>query len=519
MKKISALLIVVLITLGCNDEFLDRASETQIAEDNFWQTESDAYLALNGVYTVLQASALYGGTLNGIQGLTAYDCLSDNALNQWKWEGPGKFMQGTLLNTNSFFSNPWRQSYNGINRVNAVIKNTEDISEELVPLTAKNDLLGQAYFLRALFYFNLSVYFEDVPLITEPQILEEAYVAKNSYSEIYTQVVEDLKKAVAMLPNNRPGNEFGYATKGAALGLFARVQLYNKQYTGEHGVLNLTQQVMGLGYQLHPDYATLFKPESETSSEIVFSIRFLRGDDTNNGESFSKTYLKNPKIDVRPMKNLAKDYYCTDGLPINQSPLYSNADERANRDPRAAATIYFNGDVFMTDPVYTFRKAQSHTGYAQRKYIRNGPDAEGNSVWSQGSQDFYCIRYADVLLMRAEAMAETGDVSGAAAMVDMVRARVNMPSIAQVEGLNAAVTPAEMIEIVRHERRVELAMEGLRFMDIKRWGIVEQAFQTALIDNAKNYQPAYNGKKSEVFPIPQSELDVNKNLVQHPAWQ
>lgn len=116
-------------------------------------------------------------------------------------------------------------------------------------------------------------------------------------------------------------------------------------------------------------------------------------------------------------------------------------------------------------------------------------------------------------------MAETGDVTGATSMVDLVRQRVNMPKVDEVEGANGPVSASEMVEIVRHERRVELAMEGLRFMDIKRWGIVEEAFQRSQGDNARSYAPAYNGKSSEVFPIPQGELDVNKNLVQHPAWQ
>lgn len=520
MKKTVILFVLIFITLGCSDNFLERASETAIAEENFWKSESDAYLALNGVYDVLQSGILYRGALNATQGYPAYDCLSDNAYNQFEWEGPGKFMEGTLLSNHVFFRNHWNASYRAINRVNAVIQNTKEISQDLVPEVSKNDLLGQAYFLRALFYFNLSVYFEDVPLITEPQILEEAYVAKNSYGEIYAQVAEDLKKAVTLLPNDRPGNQFGYATKGAALGLFARVQLYNKEYSGEHGVLNLTQQAMGLNYSLHDNYANLFTPESETSAEIVFSVRFLRGDDSNNGEKFAATYPKNPKADIRPMKNLVRDYYMTNGLPITDpNSGYDNANEKASRDPRLLATVYFNGDQFMSDPDYFFRKGQSKTGYALRKYIRNGPDAEGNPPADFGSQDFYIVRYADVLLMRAEAMAETGDVTGAASMVDMVRQRVNMPKVDEVEGANGPVSASEMVEIVRHERRVELAMEGLRFMDIKRWGIVEEAFQRSQADNARSYAPAYNGKSSEVFPIPQAELDVNKNLVQHPAWQ
>jgi hypothetical protein len=306
------------------------------------------------------------------------------------------------------------------------------------------------------------------------------------------------------------------------MALMARVQLYNygisgdaAYLNGEYGVLNMTQQAMGLGYALHPNYAELFTPAGEYSPEIVFAIRFLRGDDTNNGETFTATFAGTPKVDQRPMPNLANDYYCIDGLPISSSPLFDPNDERVNRDPRALATIYFKGDQYYDDPVRIF-PGNGPTTYGMRKYIRRGPDAEGNASFAEGSQDFYVIRYADVLLMRAEALAETGDVNGAAQLVNQVRNRVGMPNVEDVEG---SVNQPQMIDIVRHERRVELALEGLRFMDLKRWGTVEQAFQRAISDPVGPYNPQYLGDRSEVFPIPQQEIDVNPNLVQHPAWQ
>lgn len=515
MKKVILAIAAILAFTRCNDDFLDRSSPTQIAESNFWASESDVQLALNAVYAALQNRSIYGGNLNGWQGIPGFDNLGDNAFNQFKWEGPGLFMEGNIDPANGPFGTVWNAHYQGIARANSVIKNIEDISENLIPKARKEALAGQAYFLRALLYFNLAVYFEDVPLITKPQTLEEAYVPKNSYTEVTAQIVEDLKSAIASLPAAHPSALYGYATKGAALSLLARVQLYNKVYQGEFGVLSLTEQVMGLGYSLHPNYGQLFTEAGEKSPEIVFSVRFLRQASTSNGENFSGTFLGTPKVDQRPMPNLVRDYYCTDGLPITQSPLYNPSNQRANRDPRALATFHFVGDQWLDDPVRTLAAGNSPTGYGMKKYIRRGPDAQGNAVSGEGSQDFYVIRYADVLLMRAEAMAETGNVAGAAQLVSQVRARVNMPSVQQVEG---AVDQNQMIQIVRHERRVELALEGLRFMDLKRWGLMQDAFQRARTDAVAGYTPQYLGRKSEVFPIPQSEIDVNPNLVQHPAW-
>lgn len=514
MKNIIKVFCLSFLMLGCTDDFVERSSLTQIAEGNFWQSESDAFLALNGVYAALQSRSMYGGNLNGWQGFPGFDNIGDNAFNQFKWEGPGVFMEGTLNPASGPTGAIWNDLYRGIARVNLVIRNVGEISETLVDAETKNEILGQAYFLRSLFYFNLSVYFEDAPLILEPQTIEEAYVPKNSYAEITTQITEDLKLAVQYLPVSHPADLYGYATKGAALGLFARVQLYNQQYSGDFGVLNLTEQLLSLGYSLHPNYADLFNPASEDSDEIVFSVRFLRGDESSSGENFSATFAGTPKVDQRPMPNLVNDYYCTDGLPIATSPLFNPADERENRDPRALATIYFKNDQYFDNPVTIF-PGNGPTKYGMRKYIRRGPDAEGNREFADGSQDFYVIRYADVLLMRAEALAETGDISGAAMLVNQLRARVNMPSIEDAEG---AVNQSQMIEIVRHERRVELALEGLRFMDLKRWGTVEDAFMRAVSDPVGPYNPQYLGGRSEVFPIPQSEIDVNPNLVQHPDW-
>ncbi len=519
MKKLILTFLLSITIISCSEEFLETPNPNQLAAGIFWQSEADAFLALNGIYANLQSSALYRGALNGWQGIPAYDCLGDNGFNQYTWEGPGTFMEGNYNTANRQFNAIWFDSYRGIARANDMIFNVEKADESLINEQTKNELNGQARFLRGLMYFNLAVYFEDVPLVLRPLTLEESYVPKNTYAEVTQAIVDDLIFASENLPVSHPDNLFGYATKGAALSLLARVQLYNKVYTGQYGVLNLTQEVMGLGYGLFPNYASLFtsSQESETSNEIVFSVRFQRGNNTRSGEMFSASFASSPKIDVRPMPNLVDAYYCTDGLPITSSPLYNPNNKKLNRDPRALATIYFAGDQWLDNPVRIFATANSPTGFGLRKYLRRGPDAEGNGIGSEGSQDFYVIRYADVLLMRAEAMAETGDLSGARQMVNLVRARVNMPSVESVEG--TSLNQNQTIQLVRQERRVELAFESLRFMDLKRWNQIQQGFQRAASDPINGYNPVYTGPRSHVFPIPQVEIDVNKNLVQHPAWQ
>jgi hypothetical protein len=420
-------------------------------------------------------------------------------------------MEANVDPATDWFRNLWVSCYRGIARANLAIEKIGSIPDANISPAKRSNFVAQARFLRALYYFNLAVFYEDVPLILKTQTLEEAYVPKNNYNEIRDSIIADLTKAVADLPVSYPAGEFGYATRGAALGLLARFQLYNKNFDA---VLAATEPMLTMGYGLFNNYGNLFTLAGERTNEIVFSVRFVQ-DQSNNGELFSGTFLGAPKGDMVPMRNLVRDYYCTDGKPITSSPLYNAANEKNNRDPRLTASVYFRNDIFLTDLNRAFT-GNTATTYGQRKYTRNSASATGITVFSPGGQDFYVIRYADVLLMRAEALTELGRQSEAYPLVNQVRARASMPKVEDVEG--PTLTKEQMRDVIRHERRVELAFEGLRFFDLKRWGQLEAAILVADADPVGPYAPRYNGRKSEVFPIPLRELDANKNLVQNPVW-
>lgn len=511
MKKFIIIIVVVALT-GCSKSFLDKRSLTQLGEASFWQTEQDAVLGVNGIYEVLQDRVMYSGNLNATAGLPMYDNFGDNAYNSFKFEGPGNFMAANIDPSNAFFNAVWVSLYKGIARANNVLTNIEKIPATAISDSSRKVLKGQALFLRSLFYSHLAVYYESTPLVLKIQNLEESYVPKNTYQELSTQIVNDLKTAVTLLPVSYSAAQYGYATRGAALGLLARFQLYNKDY---QGVMDATATMLTLGYSLNTSYAQLFTEQGEFSKEIVFSVRFNQ-DASDNGELFSGTFLPAPKIDQQPMPNLVRDYYCTDGRPITTSPLYSAANPKNNRDPRLSASVYFRNDIFLTDLNRPFT-GNTATGFGLKKYIRSAASTTGIAVFSPGGQDFIVMRYADVLLMRAEAMVELNQLAGVYSLVNQVRARVNMPTVEAVEG--AGLTQAALRNIVRHERRVELAFEGLRFFDLKRWGTIQQAFQSVATDNIAGYGATYRAAKSEVFPIPLSELNANAKLVQHPAWQ
>lgn len=520
MRKIIITIASVFALAGCSKDFLDKNSLTQIAANNFWQSEADALLGINGIYDVLQDRSMYSGSLNGVTGFPMYDAFGDNVFNSYKFEGPGNYMEGNIDPSDgprNLFTPLWVSSYKGIARTNVAIENIAKMPSSAISEARKNALYGQALFLRGLFYMNLAVYYQDVPLILSVQKIVEAYVAKNTYQEVSAQVIKDLKEAADLLPPSYPAAQYGYATKGAALGMLARFLLYNKDY---QGVLDATATIQTLGYSLDPSYANLFTEAGEMSKEILFSVRFFQdGGVTGNGELFSATFAGIPKVNAQPMPNLVRDYYCTDGKPITTSPLYSAAAPKNNRDPRLTATVYFRNDVFLTDINRVFM-GNTATTYGQKKYLRTlNTSAAGVGVFNPGGQDFIVLRYADVLLMRAEAMIELNQLGAPVySLINQVRGRVNMPTAEAVEGANLG--QSALRDVLRHERRVELALEGLRFFDLKRWGTVQQAFQAATADNVVNYRNiVYRGLKSSTFPIPQSELDANSNLTQNPAWQ
>ncbi len=511
MKPILIIICVLALT-GCSKNFLERQSLTQLGDASFWKNEQDAILGINGIYDVLQDRVLYSGNLNGTAGLPMYDNFGDNAYNSYKFEGPGNFMVANIDPSNALFSSLWSSLYKGIGRANVALENIAKIPSTAISDSSRNVLLAQALFLRSVFYVHLAVYFQDAPLILNVQKLEDAYVAKNSYVEISNQIIKDLKVAADKLPVSYPAGQYGYATKGAALGMLARFQLYNKDY---QGVLDNTNTILSLGYSLNPAYAQLFTEQGEFSKEIIFSVRFNQ-DVTNNGETFSSVFLAQPKVDEQPMPNLVKDYYCTDGKPITSSPLYSAANPKANRDPRLAASVYFKNDVFLTDVNKVFT-GNTATTYGLKKYIRTAASASGIGVFNPGGQDFIVLRYADVLLMKAEAMVELNQLGGVPALVNQVRARVNMPGVETAEGVG--LSQAALRAVVRHERRIELAFEGLRYYDLKRWGTLQQAFQSVIADNVPGYLAIYQPAKSEIFPVPLSELNANANLLQNPVWK
>lgn len=381
------------------------------------------------------------------------------------------------------------------------------------PITEENLLKYKAevQFLRALFYFKLADVYSGVPIYTSAVSIEESKIKQSTKAEVIALVLSDLDFAIANLPDVAYA---GHAVKGSAQALKARVLLYESRWTE---AADMAKEVMDGGiFSLYSDFRKLFLATGQNNNpEIIFSTRYL------NPDSYSDFDIRwNWHGVVNPRKELEQAFECSDGLPITESPLYvpptpENPNSwKQNRDPRLSMTL----KPFQDSAINSAGKKVAFN-YNVQQTNANFPVKYGNwdclpiDYSTKSEQDWILLRYAEVLLNYAEAKNEaTGPDQSIYDAVNAIRARpgVNMPPIP--EGL----TKDEMREKIRNERRIEMALEGLRWPDIKRWKTAETYIPT-LIDQG-GVQRTFEAPTHYVMPIPQSEIDINPNLEQNPGY-
>lgn len=530
------LLSALMLTSSCEDSFLQKDSLTENSGNTFWKTPDDALMALTACYDALQSNYLYNSDQFSL-GPLYFECISDNG-GHFNWSGwmPGYDIAMGIHNPSSWIiGDYWKHSYEVISRCNVLIANIEKIDMDA---TLKATYKAEAITLRSLMYINLTSTYQDVPYLTEPLTISNAESAKTEKATIVESVLTDLKMAAEVLPA-KPASR-GHITKGAALSLLGRLALYNERWDD---AIAAYKQVQGLGYELDPSYAKLFTKEGEVSPEIIFAVRY-EGPGLSEGAGFSG-HWNTPLEAMNGTINLADAYYCTDGKPTTDTKVAElssdgtgidvnkpNPAHFANRDPRLYTTLFVPGmlwngkggiDSSASNPyadVYGGASSALSTIYVYKYF---DPKDIGNSFDS--GQDFYVVRYAEVLLSLAEAMVQKGEYteSDVIGLVNTVRQRtdVNMPKVENVEG--TGLSKGELLKIIKHERRVELAFEGLRLFDLYRWKELDKAVQN-IEQERITYNLAYearkfNGERDYIWPLPTSELDTNKKLIQHDLWK
>jgi hypothetical protein len=523
--------------VGCQsaDKLLDVTSPTTVSDETFWTQENDAVLSLNGTYSALPDWFEIIG----------HDGLTDNGAVNRQFDSRYVFSDGTNDPISAYGRERWQRWFPGVARANILLGNIDRIPAGQIDPVRKERYIAEAKFLRAVLYLQLVATYGPVPMPLTPMTDAESRQLTNATTtQLYDQIIKDLDEAAAVLPVSYTGNDVGRATKWAAVSYKARAALYDGRF---QMAADAAKQVIDANvYSLHPNYGDLFLYAGETSPERIFTRNYAKSTQAagQNNNIFGEygPYTNSASATVVPIRQLVDAYPMRDGLPITTSPLYvpkawtpeDTLSYTSNRDPRLEFTILYpgapwDGGVFDSRPrgisskpeAIDLQNAQvSVTGFNIRKYI----DVTDKLDRGNGGLDIILMRYADVLLMYAEAMFELGQGADPTALAafNLVRQRpsVNLPPVAVLTQ-----------DLIRNERRVELAFEGLRLFDIRRWQIAEQVmpvtavcgidYINAAAETVRACQPASARQfppRAYLWAIPQVEIDLNPNLQQNPGY-
>lgn len=527
---------------ACNDVF-DVEPRNSVSSGSVFEDLAFARAYLNETYE---------GVPSGFErGYFLLDAATDIGETGFPWPysqfwNTGSFSPTNVIRFGAPWENaptPWNRNYQFIFRTNDFIANIDKVpvvnqgDEE-----AKQVLKGEAYFLRALFYHELSNFYGGVPLIARIQNIDppdELLVPRSTYEETVDFIVKTLDSAAQLLPEVRTSTDKGRASKAAALSLKGRQLLYAEQWAASAAA---SKEVMDMGvHQLFPDYESLFWSANNNNSEVVFARQYINLRDTRTHPLHTFTAI--PTLGgwggTQPTQNIVDEFEMVDGLSIAESPLYDPNNPYDNRDPRFRATVLYDGSEYLGDELELYKGAfqgvggsaadATETGYFLRKFI--DPQVLRGDLF-YGYNNWNNIRYAEVLLNYAEARNEdSGPDASVYEAVNAVRARpsVNMPP------LPGGLTKEQMRERIRHERLIELAFEEHRFFDLRRWKdqqgeylatavLAEPIYGMEISPDRTTYtvfkkEDRVYDPRHRLLPIEQSEIaKYSGSLQQNPGW-
>lgn len=496
LKKYILFTFLITVLSACSKDFLDKVPEDSINSSNFFQTERDAIAAINGAYQPLQWAKLYN------MRMWTTDIMAGNSIvgagggtDGIETQDEANFVTST---DNQGVLDLWRGPWPGILRCNIILQKVPGMS---ISESLKNRVLGEAYFLRAHYYFILVRFFGDVPLVLEPvEPGDDLRPHRTSKDEVYAQIITDLNKAITLLPAKEEYSaaDLGRASKGSAAGMLAKVYLTLGNW---QQVLDLCDQVRSLGYSLNASYADNFNPTTENSKESLFEIQYVG----NAGPGFWGN--ENQSSWLSSFTGPRGSNMVEGGWGWNQ-PTKEFVDAYETGDLRKDVTVLYEGCPKFDGQVY--QKSYSITGYNLRKFLV--PRSIATS-YDNSPLNFPVLRYADVLLMKAEALNELGRTEEAQypasnndATINKVRARAGLSDVA---GLNKADLKAKIL----HERRMELAFEGQHWFDLIRIDNGQYGIEFLHSIGKSNMS-----QKFLLFPVPQKERDSNPNLTQNTGY-
>lgn len=557
MKPINSLYIIaaLFLCLSCSDQYLEKFPLDSPSDETFLTNEAELEMAVAGAYNSLYFTPQGTGTPFAI----ILDCASDIS-----WERNTTDLQvlglGQTNSDNAFTADYWKAFYKGIGRCNYILGKSEAL-RNIVPQEKYDQLLSEVRFLRVFFYSYLNEFYGGVPLLTKTIPLSESQLPRSTKAEVADFIISELDAIIPLLLSETNTNNIGRANKGAALALKSRVALYNERW---QVAADAAKELMDMNnYQLESEFDKLFTLAGQNSREIIFSVQYLKGLQTHGmpGQFYSR--LAKGTSNRVPLQSMVDSYECIDGLSIDKSPLFDPKTPFKNRDPRLNYTIVLPQTVFINylfethpDSLMTWnynttpatRVANTDatnayatfSGYLWRKYA----DVADKDDPGKSDINIILFRYAEVLLNYAEAKMELNELD--ASMYDAINAVRQRPSV-NMPIITSGKSQQEMRSVIRKERKYELAIEGLRFFDIRRWRIAHQVMPGKLlgrvrdafltnapvidengtphyehVTNAKDMRVIetriYNKDRDYLWPIPRLETEVNTALTQNPNY-
>jgi hypothetical protein len=469
---------MLLVLTGC-EESLDFEVKNKLTLDNYFESEDDAVAAVNAVYDALGDVDLYKSRLWLVQDIASDDC---DALSTWNDPNAQQFDRYTLQTNNNYLAGIWRASYQVIARANLSIVNIPGIpmDEDL-----KSRLVGEARFLRALSYFNLVRMFGDVPLVLEPESdIDNYLVPRVEKSIVYDTIISDLEIAAASLPKSFAGSNIGRATRGAALGQLAKVYLTLEEWDL---AVSTAKAVMELGvYGLWDDFKDNFREVNKNGKESVFEVQF-----------YSEEQPENAQIVISGLPSIY-------AFPAGVGIILPTEDLLQTFEPGD-----YRYDVTFFDEYFYF----GNNTFDPHIWKHWDQDVYPASETGSSGANFPVMRYAEVLLIHAEALNEAnqGPTADAYENLNAVRIRARNGDdgvLPEYSGL----TYEEFRNAVWKEKRCETVNEGHRWFDLVRNGRLIENVNRAKGEKADPQEFNY------VFPIPQRERDLNENLSQNDQY-
>lgn len=539
----TALCLSLLLGTASCSKFLDRDPLAQAAEATYWKTENDALTGLNAVYTVLPSERDFWR-----------DCESDNSAmtNAWGEKGLGYISMGNYNAATGYLTEEW-----GYGDIRKCLYFLARIREMDFDKNKKDRFEAEARFILGMKYLRMVQHFGDIPLIKEnPVDMDDSALPRTDKDEVLAYALENVQFAVDHLPERYTGADLGRVNKAAAYMLKANIFLYRaslKQFHEKVAAADLWRQayesaaeVQKMGYSLIDDYAEVFKQANNASTtEVILARQYVENKITHMlpvlASPSGTGVTGNGWASFCPTRDLVDSYRCTDGQTIQQSPAYDPAHPWEKRDLRLKATFMLTG-VPVLRPDGKYRPYEPHPAYNGSEKI----NSEGGGITgymylkfnepayskpAEGFANWPIYRYAEALLIVAEALNEykPGDAQIKAAL-DQVRRRAGLPALTNAELGSQSL----MRQLIREERRHEFVAEHKRYFDILRWKIAEdvlnrpaEGINSEVTDPIGDWtkprflaqKRVFDKNKHYLWPIPQSAIDKNKNLLpQNPGW-